>query len=212
MKKLLVLGAGGHGGSVADAAMQMRRWQGIEFYDDRAAPGSEAYGFLVRGTSTELLGRSFAADDAPEIFVAIGDNARRLELVREVMHAGATLATVIHPAAVVGSRVTIGAGSVLMAGAVVNIAARIGVGCIINTGASVDHDCAIGDGVHVCPGVSLAGNVQISDLAWIGIGSTVIQGRKIGSRAVVGAGSVIIRDVENDVTMVGNPARELPLE
>ncbi len=212
MKTLFILGAGGHGGSVADAAMQMRRWGRIEFFDDRAVPGSEVYGIHVRGTLNELLSWSFATDDAPEIFVAIGDNARRLELALQVVQAGATLATIVHPSAIVGSGVTIGAGSVLMAGAVVNVAARIGVGCIINTRASVDHDCTIGDGVHVCPGVALAGNVSIADLAWIGIGSSVIQGRNIGSRAVVGAGSVIIRDVENDVTVVGNPARELRRE
>lgn len=212
MKTLGILGAGGHGGAVADAAMQMRRWDRVEFYDDRAVPGTEVYGIPVRGTVGELFSRSFAVDNAPEVFVAIGDNTRRLELTKQMVQAGATLATVVHPSAIVGSRVSIGAGSVLMAGVVVNIAARIGVGCIINTRASVDHDCTIGDGVHVCPGVSLAGNVRIADLAWIGIGSCVIQGRKIGSRAVVGAGSVIIRDVENDVTVVGNPARELRRE
>jgi sugar O-acyltransferase (sialic acid O-acetyltransferase NeuD family) len=208
----MILGAGGHGGSVADAAKQMRRWDPIEFHDDTVVTGSEVYGTLVRGTSSELLSRNFAAQDAPEVFVAIGNNARRLELARQLVQAGATLATILHPAAVVGSGVTIGVGSVLMAGAVVNVAARIGSGCIINTRASVDHDCTIGDGVHVCPGVALAGNVRIADLAWIGIGSSIIQGRSIGSRAVVGAGSVVIRDVENDVTVVGNPARELRRE
>jgi sugar O-acyltransferase (sialic acid O-acetyltransferase NeuD family) len=209
VKTLSILGAGGHGGVVADAALQMRRWDRIEFHDDRLAAGSEAYGFKLKGTSSELLNRSFAADVAPDVVVAIGANARRLELTRQLLQAGAALATVVHPAAIVGSRVTIGAGSVLMAGAVVNIATKIGLACIINTGANVDHDCDIGDGVHVCPGAALAGNVRIADLAWVGIGSSVIQGRNVGTRAVVGAGSVVIRDVENDVTVAGNPAREL---
>lgn len=212
MKTLLILGAGGHGGAVADAALHMRRWERIEFYDDRAAPGSEVHGIPVRGTVSELLSRSFAVGDASEIFVAIGDNSRRLELAKQVVQAGAALATIVHPSAIVGTRVSIGAGSVLMAGVVVNIGSRIGTGCIVNTQASVDHDCTIGEGAHVCPGVALAGNVRVGDLAWVGIGSTVIQGRSIGTRAVVGAGSVVIRDVENDVTVVGNPARELRRE
>jgi acetyltransferase-like isoleucine patch superfamily enzyme len=51
--------------------------------------------------------------------------------------------------------------------------------------------------------------VKVGSLAWLGIGSCVIQGRSIGARATVGAGSVVIRDVEEGVTVVGNPARRL---
>jgi sugar O-acyltransferase (sialic acid O-acetyltransferase NeuD family) len=210
MKRLLIIGAGGHGGAVADAAARTGQWSGIEFYDDRVPTGSEAYGFRVQGKVDALFARieSGGATDV-DTFVAVGDNMRRLLLARRILATQAPLATIIHPAATVGARVEIGAGTVLMAGAVINIASRLGIACIVNTRAGVDHECLIGDAVHVCPGVSLAGRVHIGDLAWIGIGSSVIQGRRIGTRSTVGAGSVVIRDIEDGVTVVGNPARVL---
>ena len=209
MKTLSIIGAGGHGGAVADAAARGGQWSTIEFYDDRVPAGSEVFGFPVRGNVDELFAKIESREGARETFVAVGDNMRRLALARRILAAAAPLATIIHPAATVGARVEIGAGSVLMAGSVINIASRLGIACIVNTRAGIDHECIIGDGVHVCPGVSLAGQVTIGDLAWIGIGSAIIQRRRIGARAFVGAGSVVIRDIEEGVKVVGNPARVL---
>ena len=210
MKTLSIIGAGGHGGAVADAAARTGQWAGIEFYDDRVAAGAEAYGFRVQGNVDALFAKIESAGAATmDTFVAVGDNMRRLLLARRILATKAPLATIIHPAATVGARVEIGAGTVLMAGAIVNIGSRLGIACIVNTRAGVDHECLLGDAVHVCPGVSLAGRVNIGDLAWIGIGSSVIQGRRIGTRSTVGAGSVVIRDIEDEVTVVGNPARVL---
>ena len=62
------------------------------------------------------------------------------------------LTTLIHPQSVISRRVTIGKGTVIMAGVIINSDTNIGEGCIINTGASVDHDCNIGDFVHVSVG------------------------------------------------------------
>lgn len=209
MRILSIIGAGGHGAAVADAALQTGQWERIDFYDDHVAVGSQIHGMTVRGTVRDLAEVGFAGAQCSDMFVAIGDNARRLTLARQILEAGATLATVIHPAAVLGSHVALGAGSVIMAGAVLNVAAQIGIGCIVNTRASVDHDCVIGNGVHVGPGVALAGRVRIGDLSWVGIGACVIQERTIGAHVTVGAGSVVIRDVEDGVTVVGNPARNL---
>jgi acetyltransferase-like isoleucine patch superfamily enzyme len=39
--------------------------------------------------------------------------------------------------------------------------------------------------------------------------ATVINKIVIGARARVGAGSVVIRDVDEGVTVVGNPARQI---
>lgn len=65
----------------------------------------------------------------------------------------------------------------------------------------------IGDHTHSATGSVLAGNVEIGSLSHIGAGAIVRQAITIGSRSVVGAGAVVIRDVQDDTTVYGNPAR-----
>lgn len=45
--------------------------------------------------------------------------------------------------------------------------------------------------------------------ASIGSNATILGGVTIGERATVGAGAVVTRDVADDATVVGNPARSL---
>lgn len=207
MTELWIVGAGGHGIVVADAARASGRWSRIVFFDDRWPEVTAVADWQVEGTVASLRER-VTGHSAAELIVAIGNNHRRLSLGRELASAGARLATVIHPFSAISPLASIGAGTVLMAGTVVNPRARLGEAVIVNTGASVDHDCLIGDGVHLCPGSRLAGNVTVQDLAWFGIGAAAIQGVTIGTASTVGAGATVIRDVRESATVAGNPARE----
>lgn len=210
MKPLCILGAGGHGAVVADAALLSGSWNSVEFFDDRWPDEQSAHGSRIVGTSTVLRERISAGPaNSYDVIVAVGDNIRRLELCLQLQAAGARLATVVHPSAVISPTAHIGAGTVVLAGTVVNPYSRTGVACIVNTRASIDHHCSLGDGVHICPGVALAGNVTVDDCAWIGIGACVIQGVVVGRAAVVGAGAAVIANVREGTTVVGCPAREI---
>lgn len=209
MTELWILGAGGHGVVVADAARAAARWSRIVFFDDRWPAVSVVADWPVQGTVAALRERVAGHHGAAEVVVAIGDNRRRLTLCRDLAGAGARLATVVHPFSAISPLARIGAGSVVMAGTVVNPRACLGEAVILNTGASVDHDCLVGDGVHLCPGSRLAGNVTVQDMAWVGIGASAIQGVTIGAASTVGAGATVIRDVRESATVAGCPAREI---
>ena len=45
------------------------------------------------------------------------------------------------------------------------------------------------------------------ELSFIGIGATIIQEIKIGKNVTIGAGSVAIKDIPDNVIIVGNPAK-----
>ncbi len=115
--------------------------------------------------------------------------------------------TAIHPSAIIGSNVTIGEGTVVMPNAVINIGSQIGRHCIINTGAIVEHDNRIGDYAHLASGVVTAGNVTIDNLTFLGTGSKVIQGLEIGENTIIGAGAVVVKDIPENCTAVGVPAK-----
>lgn len=205
MERLAILGASGHGKVVADCA-ECVGWKEIVFFDD-AWPKSETNGaWRIAGDTSTLLGELSKYDG---VIVAIGNNKVRLDKYAELVSRGASIASVIHPSAVVSKYVIIGSGSVVMPCAAINVDSRLGDCCIINTGAAVDHDCILGDGVHVSPGAHLAGGVSVDSGAWIGIGANIRQMIHIGKHSVVGAGAVVIHDIVEECTVTGVPAKLL---
>lgn len=201
-KKLLILGAGGHGKVVADAAERAGLWQQLAFLDDRYPEKQCHEAWPVFGQIAD-----WEAFKDWELVVAIGHCETRLRISREIDAAGFPLATVVHPSAIVSPYVKIGAGSVVLARAVLNPGVQVGMATIINTGAIIEHDCFFDDGVHACPGVLLAGNVSVGECTWLGIGSVYKQGVRIDEHVMVGAGAVVVANVEAATTAIGFPAR-----
>ncbi|HFI0306653.1 TPA: acetyltransferase [Streptococcus suis] len=198
MKKLAIIGASGHGKVVADIA-QKNGYTEIVFLDDYAT--GECAGYPIIGTSSlinELTGHTF--------IVAIGNAKIREKLQLQLENK--SVATLIHPNAVISRRVLIKEGTVVMAGAIINSDVTIGKGCIINTGASVDHDCTVGDYVHVSVGAHVAGTVAIGSHAWISAGATVVNNVSITDDTMIGAGAVVIADCREPGTYIGIPARK----
>jgi sugar O-acyltransferase (sialic acid O-acetyltransferase NeuD family) len=208
MTRLAVLGASGHARVVADAALAAG-WREVVLFDDRWPELASVGPWRVVGDAARLLG-SHAEYDG--VIVAIGANRVRLARHRALVGAGARMATINHPSAVVSRFAQVGAGSVLCAGAVLNPFAVAGAAVIINTGATVDHDCTLADGVHVSPGAHLGGTVRVGEATWIGIGAAVRQGIVIGTDVVVGAGAAVVSDIADSLTIAGVPARTLNLD
>lgn len=206
--KLLILGAGGHGRVVADAAIcSAQPWAEIAFLDDR-------YPALARSGLWPVVGRfeelARFAGHYDACIAAVGDAGLRLRLLDRAAAAGFAISSVVHRGATLSEHAAVAPGSMLAAGAVVSIGAIVARGCIINTGASVDHDCRLAEGVHVCPGAHLAGGVEIGARTWFGIGAVARQGVRIGADVTVGAGAVCLEDVRDGVVVSGVPARERP--
>lgn len=196
MNKLIIIGASGHGKVIADIAVK-NGYDNIVFLDDDESI-KECAGFPVVGKTGEAVKL-----DGDKI-VAIG-NAKIRERIQEGLN---DVVTLIHPDATISRRVTIGAGTVVMAGAVINSDVAIGRSCIINTGASVDHDCKIADYVHVSVGVHVAGTCVIGEKTWIGAGATVSNNVSICCDSMIGAGAVVIKDINEPGTYVGVPAED----
>lgn len=198
-KRIIIIGASGHGKVAADIAANT--YEEIYFLDD--ALMAECMGYPVVGKSTEYQ----KYIDNADFFVAIGNARTRCKILENLKLDGASIATLIHPSAVVAQRVSIGMGSIVMAGAVIHPDTVIGTGCIINTCASVDHDGVIGDFVHVSVGVHLAGTVEVGKNTFIGAGATIINNVCITEDCIIGAGAVVINNILNAGTYAGVPAK-----
>ena len=195
--KLTIIGASGHGKVVADIAA-LNGYTDICFLDDNESV-RECAGYPV-------VGKSGSASEG-EVFIAIGNAKIRKKLCER--YADRIQPVLIHPNAVVAGTAKIGSGTVVMAGAVINADAQIGRGVIVNTCSSVDHDCVIGDYCHIAVGAHLCGTAQVGSSTWIGAGATVSNNLTICSDCMIGAGAVVIKDIKEQGTYIGVPARKI---
>ncbi|EJS00699.1 acetyltransferase [Bacillus mycoides] len=202
-KKLLVIGAGGHGKVIADIALKMNKWEYIAFLDDDDVKTSMGIEIIDKSTSVSKYIKDY------DLFVGIGNNVIREKVQEQLEEQGASMPVLIHPSAIIGEEVYLKAGTVVMAGTVINCCTKIGKGCIINTASTIDHDNIIEDYVHISPGANLAGTVKVGRSTWLGIGSVISNNVNIAGNCKIGAGAVVIKDITELGTYVGVPARRL---
>jgi acetyltransferase EpsM len=205
--RILIVGAGGHAHVVADAIGRLARAGEdvsiVGLLDDaRGLHGTAVLGWPVLGAVEEI---GHIAHDA--CVLAVGDNRVRRELFARLAGRGERFATVVHPTAVIGTGVEIGAGTFVAAQAVLNPEARVGENVIVNTAAVVEHHCVVGAHAHVAPGARLGGQAAVEEGVLVGIGATVMPRCSVGAWSTVGAGSVVHRPVPPNVVVVGVPAR-----
>lgn len=210
--RYLVVGAGGHAQEVAWSLAEHERGRGgaceLVFFDDSIAPGP-----LRSGLGSVVGPIDAVADHADRrttrLVLGVGLPHLKLRLTERLATTGLAWATVVHPRAVIGPNVAIGAGSYVAAGAIVTLNVELGAFVTINMHAQVAHDGVVAPYATLHPNAHVAGNVTIGEGAELGTGSSVLPGRTIGAWAVLGAGAVATASLEGDATYVGLPARAI---
>ena len=199
MKKIIIIGASGHGKVIANI-VESNGDKVIGFLDDDTSK-REVLHYPVLGTVSQAEEYSDC-----EFVVAIGDNHTRKRIVEQ--HPTLKYHIAIHPQAIIDPTVKIGDGTVVMANAVINADSRIGRHCIINTGAVIEHDNRIEDYVHISPHATLCGTVEVGELTHIGAGAVVKNNVLITEDVIMGAGSVVVKDLIEQGIYIGVPVKK----
>lgn len=210
MKKVLLLGGGGHAKCVIDAMKWTRVLTPAGVIDLPGRKGDTVLGVKITGSDADLP--AFYKRGLRLAFVALGstgDPARRIALWELAEKAGYSFPTVVHPSAMVSDHARLGHGVYVGPGAIVNAGAAVGDGCIINSGAIVEHDCRLGNFVHIAPGAALSAGVTVGDRSHIGTGCCTAQYLTIGEDTIVGAGAVVVKDLPSNAVCVGHPAKKI---
>lgn len=162
MKRLVILGAGSYGRTVADVAHQLNYSTIVLDDADLAHPLTSFQSYIDENTS---------------FIPAFGNNAFRMEWINKIEESGGQLVTLIHPTAFVSPTATIKPGTAILPHAIVNTDVVINRGCIINLGAIVDHGCILEEGVHIAPGAIVKGENRIEKCSKVEAGEVVERGQ-----------------------------------
>lgn len=204
MKKIVIVGEGGHSKVIKDIVIATQEYEVCALLDDK-------YDKPVQKDKVIYAPISYANTlcEKKEIFftIAIGNNSIRKKIVKILEGIGVQFPILKHPTAAISPSAEIGRGSVIMPNCVVNADTVIGEHVIINSSSVIEHDNYINDYVHISPKAVLTGNIFVGEGTQVGAGATVIPNIKIGSWSIVGAGATVISDVPSNVTVVGVPAK-----
>ena len=102
-----------------------------------------------------------------------------------------------------------GKGNIVTPGCIFTVDISIGSFNIFNTNTCVGHDSVIGSYNVFLPRSQVSGCVKIGDLNKFGMSSSILQGKKIGNSNSFGAYSFIIRNVQDDTSYFGIPAKKM---
>ncbi|MBS1808857.1 MAG: acetyltransferase [Acidobacteria bacterium] len=209
MKKVVIIGSGGHGREIAEILQHQAAQDGTLMVQGFLDENPARHGQVI--DDLPILGdwAWFETINKNEVAVicAVGTPAVARRLVQRARAMDLSFVNALSPLAHISPRATLGQGIVVFPHVVVNTGAHIGSYSTLNLATTVSHDTKIGEYCNLNPSVHLAGNVTIGNGCYIGMGTNVIQGKSIGDDAIVGAGAVVIRDLPANVTAVGIPAK-----
>ena len=215
MEDIILIGAGGCMRELVWQIQELNKetpiWNVIG-YVDRVVPenemnvrvGKQEIPYL--GTDDVLLEKK----DKTNVAICVGNPHIRKKIVQKL----STNPSIQFPNIILSNTylcddVEMGQGCIISMDAKVSTNVKMGNFVFLNTGAMICHDGSIADFVTLSPDVKLAGNVTVEKETEVGIGAKIIQGIKIGENVVIGAGAVVIRNIRNNCTAIGIPARPM---
>lgn len=207
MKKIVLIGAGGHCKVIIDIIKSTNEYEIAGVTDDMQKQDN-VLDIPIIGND-DILGQLYQSG-VNYAFICVGalNNINlRNSIYKKLKLIGFKVPVLIHKNSIVSEFVHIGDGTCVMPGAIINAGCQIGINCIINSGCVVEHDCTIGDNSHISPNVSLAGGVNIGCNTHVGIGSSIIQNISLGNNVTIGAGAVVINNIDDNALAVGVPAK-----
>lgn len=205
MDNIVIFGASGHAKVIVDIIKLQAEYKiaGIVSPVSGSLPGIDYI-----GTDDDILELVKKYSLVGGI-IAIGDIFIRRKIAEKISSAYPKFLFIkaIHPSSVIAKDVTIGEGSMVMAGTVINSCTVIGKHNILNSNSTVEHDNVIQDFVNISPSVTTGGNVTVKKGTNIGIGSNILPNITIGENVVIGAASLVCKDIPDNVVCYGIPAR-----
>jgi sugar O-acyltransferase (sialic acid O-acetyltransferase NeuD family) len=194
MKKIILVGGGGHCKSCIDVIENENKYKIIGIIDKKKNFLLNYKVFAESYLNKKLIKNNYA-------FVTVGQIKNykvRAKLFNRLKDLGFKMPYIISPSAYISKHAVIGQGTIVMHGAIVNAGAVVGNNCIINTNSLVEHDVVIGDHTHISTKATINGGVVIGSKVFVGSHSIIKDNISIGECSIVGAGLYIKKNLQKN--------------
>ena len=190
MKKLILIGGGGHCKSCIDVIESEGKFKVSSILDIEEKLGQDVLGYPIVGSDKDI--EKFVRKNFYFIITLgqIKTADLRIKIFNQLKGLDAKLATIISPLAYVSKYAEVSEGTIVLHDALINANAKIGKNCIINTKALVEHDAIISNHCHISIGATIGGNAVIEEQTFIGAGSVVVNNTTVTQKSFVKANSL----------------------
>lgn len=205
-KVLAIFGASGQGKEVRDIAGYQNDlyniWSTMIFVDDIKDEGYfKDLECLHLDTAINKYG------DNLEFVIALGEPTSKKKVYERLIGRKIKFANVISPDSQISKYATLGNGLIIKRGAIISSDAVIGDNTTIQSYACIGHDAIIGKHCQISTHVDIGGASVLGEGVFVGLNAPVREKINIGDYAIISAGAVVLKDVDANVTVMGNPAR-----
>jgi len=204
---MLIAGAGGHAKEILGIFAELNQDENIFFFDDYAANTATTVfeQFTILKTE-EQVRELFTINN--EFVLGIGNPKLREQLTHKLQSYGGKLVSIISPKANIGKyAVTLEKGLNILTNATITQNIFIGEGSLVHINTTIHHDCVIGKYCEISPSCNILGKVKMGDYCSIGTGSVILPGVQLGNNVIVGAGAVVTKNIGDNQTIKGIPAK-----
>ncbi len=211
MKDIVIIGAGSFGREVAqmicDINMDKKEWNLLGFIDETADKiGTVIDNNLVLGSFNWFEENS---NNNLYTVCAIGNPKDKYMLIKKANAYNVNYTNLIHPYAKICNFVDMGIGNIICYNSFISVNTKLGNHISINPDCGIGHDVVIQDYSVLYWDITLSGNVNIGKGCEIGSKAVVIPWKTVGNWSIIGAGAVVVKDIPDNCTAVGVPAKPI---
>lgn len=209
MKNLVIIGARGYGREVCGLARQCSGYNTEYtikgFLDDKldALDGFENYPAII--SSVE----NYEIQDNDVFVCALGDLQWKKHYVEIILSKGGQFINLIHPTVIFTSNVKLGNGIIIF------MYSNISNDCVLDDFVTIQgfvaigHDSKIGKWCHINAYSFTGGYAVLEEEVCLNTRSTVLPNVIVRRGATVGAASLVIKNVKENTTVFGVPAKKM---
>jgi acetyltransferase EpsM len=205
MKKIIIVGAGGHAAEVVDYINFINgipnlenhlKWQVIGLIDDNEN------NYHLYNYNYPFLGdiKNHEVNHEVNYLIAIANIKFRKIIVEALLKKGVIFCNLIHPTAIVSPTAKIGIGNVISHNVSIGPNVVIGNFNLLNSRCTIGHDTKIKDFNFLSPQTVTGGGAEIGSQNFFGTNVAVLPRTTVGTNSTISAGMVVDKNIPDNST------------